>query len=277
MKAIFILAQKELRDGLRNRWVAMSIAVLTVLSLSLYLLGSAATGSTQADSLAVTLVNLVSLSVYLLPLIALMLSFDTLVGEFERGTMLLLAAYPIARWQIVMGKFLGHMFILLLAILISCGSVAVIIALTSESDITTQAWLAYGLMMASSWLLGGVFVALGYCISAFVRERTTAVGAAVGLWLSLVVLYDLALLGALLADEEQAISEQLLTTLLLLNPTDAYRVFNLTATEGISQIVGLTEIAASAGINPGVALLVLGAWTVTAILATIAMLYRREL
>jgi Cu-processing system permease protein len=276
MRAIFILAQKEWRDGLRNRWIAMSILVLTVLSLTLYLLGSAATGTTKVDSLAVTLVNLVSLSVYLLPLIALMLSFDALAGEFERGTMLLLAAYPVARWQIVMGKFVGHMLILLLAILISCGSIALIIVLTAD-DSAASDWLAYGLMMASSWLLGGVFIALGYFISILVRERATAVGAAVGLWLLLVVLYDLALLGALLADAEQQISEQLLTTLLLANPTDAYRVFNLTATESISQIVGLADLAASSVTNPGVPLLVLGAWLLAALLSTIALLYRREL
>lgn len=275
MKALWILAQKEVRDGLRNRWVAVSILLLTALSLAMYFLGSAATGSTKVDSLAITLVNLVSLSVYLLPLIALMLSFDALVGEFERGTMLLLAAYPIARWQIVAGKFLGHMLILLLAILISYGGTVLIITLTSDD--VTQNWIAYGLMMASSWLLGGVFVGLGYFISAIVRERATAVGAAVGLWLVLVVLYDLALLGALLADAEQAISEQVLTTLLMLNPTDAYRVFNLTSTEGISQAVGLADIAANSGIASGVPLLVLGAWVLAAMLATTWMFYRREL
>ena len=277
MKALWILAQKEVRDGLRNRWVAVSILLLTALSLAMYFLGSAATGSTKVDSLAITLVNLVSLSVYLLPLIALMLSFDALVGEFERGTMLLLAAYPIARWQIVAGKFLGHMLILLLAILISYGGTVLIITLTSDD--VTQNWIAYGLMMASSWLLGGVFVGLGYLISAIVRERATAVGAAVGLWLVLVVLYDLALLGALLADAEQAISEQVLTTLLMLNPTDAYRVFNLTSTEGISQAVGLADIAANSGIASGVPLplLVLGAWVLAAMLATTWMFYRREL
>ena len=275
MKALWILAQKEVRDGLRNRWVAVSILLLTALSLAMYFLGSAATGSTKVDSLAITLVNLVSLSVYLLPLIALMLAFDALVGEFERGTMLLLAAYPIARWQIVAGKFLGHMLILLLAILISYGGTVLIITLTIDD--VTQNWVAYGLMMASSWLLGGVFVGLGYLISAIVRERATAVGAAVGLWLVLVVLYDLALLGALLADAEQAISEQVLTTLLMLNPTDAYRVFNLTSTEGISQAVGLADIAANSGIASGVPLLVLGAWLLAAMLATTWMFYRREL
>ena len=66
MKALWILAQKEVRDGLRNRWVAVSILLLTALSLAMYFLGSAATDSTKVDSLAITLVNLVNLSVYLL-------------------------------------------------------------------------------------------------------------------------------------------------------------------------------------------------------------------
>jgi len=274
MNTVVILAQKEIRDGLRNRWVAVSIALLTLLSLSLYLLGSAATGVTGADSLTVTVVSLVSLGVYLLPLIALMLSFDALVGEFERGTMLLLAAYPVARWQIVVGKFVGHMVILLLAILISCGSVALLIVFSS--DASGDAWIAYAVMMASSWLLGGVFIALGYLISVLVRERATAVGAAVAVWLALVVLYDLLLLGALVADEEQVIGEQTLIALLLANPTDAFRLFNLTATEQVTLSAGLADVAASAGINAVVPLLLLGAWVVAALSATIMLLYRRE-
>jgi Cu-processing system permease protein len=275
MKALWILALKEVRDGLRNRWVAMTILVLAALSLVVYLLGSAATGTTKADSLAVTLVNLVSLSVYLLPLIALMLSFDTLVGEFEQGTMLLLATYPITRWLIVVGKFLGHMLILLLAILLGCGLTALLIFLTSDNS--PQNWAAYGWMMASTWLLGGVFIALGYSISAFVRERATAVGAAVGLWLVLVVLYDLALLGVLLADEAQAMSQQVLATLLVSNPTDAYRLFNLTSAEGVSQIVGLADVAAQAGVGQLVPVLVLTLWMFAGLAASIALLYRREI
>jgi len=275
MRTIAILALKEVRDGLRNRWIATTILALTALSLSLYFLGSAPVGTAKVDGLTATLVNLVSLSVYLLPLIALMLSFEALVGEFERGTMLLLLTYPIARWQLIVGKFLGHMLILFLAILVGYGSVALIIALTSDS--TVQNWLAYGMMMASSWLLGGVFVALGYFISVLVRERATAVGLAVGLWLSLVVLYDLALLGVLLADDEQGISQQVLATLLLANPTDAYRIFNLTSAAGASQMTGLADLAAKTGIVQGVPLLVLGAWVLAGLLASIVMLYRREI
>lgn len=275
MKVIAILALKEVRDGLRNRWVATTILILTALSLSLYFLGSAPVGTTKVDSLEATLVSLVSLSVYLLPLIALMLSFEALVSEFERGTMLLLLTYPVARWQLIIGKFLGHMLILLLAIVVGYGSVALIIALNDDN--AAQSWLAYGIMMASSWLLGGVFVAFGYFISISVRERATGMAVAIGLWLSLVVLYDLALLGALVADEKQVIGQQMLAVLIIANPTDAYRVFNLTSSDSVSQITGLAEVAAKAGIVQGVPLLMLGAWLLAGLAATIILFYRREI
>ena len=41
---------------------------------------------------------------------------------------------------------------------------------------------------------------------------------------------------AVSAQQQQAIIEQVLTTLLVANPTDAYRVLNLTAVEGVSQV-----------------------------------------
>ena len=104
MRMIWVLALKELRDGLRNRWVAAAIILLGTLALALSLLGSAPTGSVRVSALDITVINLASLSVYLIPLIALMLSFDALVGEFERGTMLLLLTYPITRRQVKIGR-----------------------------------------------------------------------------------------------------------------------------------------------------------------------------
>ena len=55
-----------------------------------------------------------------------MLSFDALVGEFERGTMMLLLTYPVTRWQVIMGKFLGHVLILFVAILLGYGGAILI-------------------------------------------------------------------------------------------------------------------------------------------------------
>src|SRR5690606_17764171 len=81
------IALHELRIGLRNRWVAATTVVLAALALSLALLGSAPTGIVKTDPVAVVVVSLSSLTILLVPLIALMLSFDAIVGEHERGTL----------------------------------------------------------------------------------------------------------------------------------------------------------------------------------------------
>jgi len=274
MSAILVIAGKEIQDGLRNRWIASAIVLLTTISLALYFLGSAPGGSIRASSLDVTVVSLASLSVYLIPLIALMLSYDTLVGEFERGTMLLLLTYPLARWQVVIGKFCGHMMILLSAIVIGYGATALVIAVTGND---VENWQAYLMMMASSWMLGGVFIALGYTISVFVQERATAAGAAIGVWLIGVVLYDLGLMGLLLADQEQRIGEGLFSTLIIANPTDAYRIFNLTGFESTRQVAGLSDIGANAAVNPGLLLAVMAVWLLVPLVVTILRFRKREL
>jgi Cu-processing system permease protein len=275
VRAIRIIAAKEIRDGLRNRWIAATIVLLAALALALYFLGSAPTGTVKASALDISVVSLASLTVYLIPLIALMLSFEAFVGEFERGTMLLLLTYPVARWQVVAGKFIGHVAILAMAILVGYGSVAIMIAMTADGN--TQGWQAYLAMMASSLLLGSIFIGLGYVVSVLVRERATAAGAAIGLWLVFVVLYDLVLLGVLLADKGQAIGEQLVAMLMLINPTDAYRIFNLTASEGVSQMAGMTGLVVAGGSNSATMIAVMCVWAILPLVLTAVLFQRREL
>jgi Cu-processing system permease protein len=270
VRAIRIIAAKEIRDGLRNRWIAATIVLLAALALALYFLGSAPTGTVKASALDISVVSLASLTVYLIPLIALMLSFEAFVGEFERGTMLLLLTYPVARWQVVAGKFIGHVAILAMAILVGYGSVAIMIAMTADGN--TQGWQAYLAMMASSLLLGSIFIGLGYVVSVLVRERATAAGAAIGLWLVFVVLYDLVLLGVLLADKGQAIGEQLVAMLMLINPTDAYRIFNLTASEGVSQMAGMTGLVVAGGSNSATMIAVMCVWAILPLVLTAVLL-----
>jgi Cu-processing system permease protein len=275
MSIIWTLALKELRDGFRNRWVAAAIILLAILALSLSILGSAPTGSVSISALDIRVISLASLSVYLIPLIALMLSYDALVGEFERGTMMLLLAYPVTRWQIIMGKFLGHLLILLIAILLGYGGTMVILTLLTDSG--SEGWQAYAVMMASSLVLGAVFIALGYLVSVLVRERATAVGAAIGLWLVFVVLYDLLLFGLLTMDEEQKIGQQLFSMLMLVSPTDTYRVLNLSLFEGVSEAAGIAGVASEAGLGATLLLSSMRAWIILPLGATLLVFQRREL
>jgi Cu-processing system permease protein len=276
MKMLWIIALKELRDGIRNRWIAAAIILLGTLALALSLLGSAPTGSIRASSLDIMVINLANLSVYLIPLIALMLSYDSLVAEFERGTMLLLLTYPIARWQVIMGKFVGHSLILFIAIFIGYGGAVLILLASGQLDIV--GWQAYLSMMLSSLLLGCVFIALGYLLSILVKERATAAGSAIALWLIFVVLYDLLLFGLLLLDEQQRISQQLLSILMLASPTDSYRLINLSLFENVRQASGITALVAeNAGLSAGLLSGVMLLWLFVPLVAVLLIFQRREL
>lgn len=275
MTLLWTLALKELRDGLRNRWIAAAIILLGALALALSLLGSAPTGSVRVSDLDITVISLASLSVYLIPLIALMLSFDALVGEFERGTMMLLLTYPVSRWQVIMGKFLGHVLILFIAIFAGYGGAFLIMILFTGGG--TEGWQAYGMMMFSSLILGAVFIALGYLVSVLVKERATAAGMAIGLWLVFVVLYDLLLFGALLLDKEQVIGQQLFSMLMLISPTDSYRIFNLSLFEGVSQAAGIAGIASEAGMSSSLLISVMLLWVIVPLIGTLLVFQRREL
>ena len=274
MSIVWTLALKELRDGFRNRWVAAAVIVLAILALALSILGSAPTGSVRVSELDIRVISLASLSVYLIPLIALMLSYDALVGEFERGTMMLLLAYPVTRWQIILGKFLGHVMILMIAILAGYGGTVLILTLATGGGI--EGWQAYAAMMASSLVLGAVFIALGYFVSVIVRERATAVGAAIGLWLVFVVLYDLLLFGLLTMDEEQKIGQQLFSMLMLVSPTDTYRVLNLSLFEGVSEAAGIAGVASEAGLGATLLVSSMLVWIVLPLGATVLIFQRRE-
>ena len=102
------------------------------------------------------------------------------------------------------------------------------------------AWKPFALLIVASVLLGAAFLAMGYLISAKVKERGTAAGIAIGVWLFFVVIFDMALLGILVADSKQAITAPMLETILLFNPADVYRLLNLTGYENTA-MYGLTK------------------------------------
>ncbi|MBD9373753.1 ABC transporter permease [Rhizobium sp. ARZ01] len=275
MKNVLIIARKEIREGLRNRWVLGATLLLAALALTLTSLGSAPTGNVGVNKLDVVIVSLSSLTIFLVPLIALLLSHDAIVGEMERGTMLLLLSYPIGRNQVILGKFLGHIAILSFATLCGYGAAALALAITG-ADIDAASWWAFLNMLGSSVLLGAVFVAIGYLASAIVSERSTAGGIAIGIWLLFVLIYDMALLGALVAARGHAIPSGLLDAVLLFNPTDAYRMLNLGSGEA-SALSGLGGVAEHSGLNAAMLVAALAAWTVVPLALAAAVFSRREL
>ena len=273
MTAVTAIAGREVLAGIRNRWMLAASLLLGVLALTLAFVGSTPAGPVAASRLAITVVSLSSLSVFLVPLIGLLVSYDTLVGEVERGTMPLLMTYPVTRWRIVLGKFAGQVAILAIATVIGFGVAALITGLGEGGD--AEAWRAFGVMVGGSILLGAAFIALGTLFSAVVAERGTAAGASAAAWLVFVVLFDMALLAILVADEGQVVSGDLFRVLLLLNPTDVYRMLTLAGSETVGALSGMAGVSAEAAFGHALLLPVMVLW-IAAPLALAGLLFGRK-
>lgn len=260
MNNILTVARKEIQEGRRNRWVLATTLLLAGLALTLTFLGSAPTGNVGVNQLDVVIVSLSSLAIFLLPLIALLLSHDAIVGESERGTLILLLSYPVGRSEIVIGKFLGHLSILAFSTLIGFGAAAVALV-ASGTVISPASWRAFATMLGASILLGAVFLSIGYLISTLVRERSTAGGVAIGIWLFFVLIYDMALLGGLVAAQGRSVPALLLDGLLLANPTDAYRLLNL-GSGAASALSGMGGVAAGSSLSAPILTVALLLWAI---------------
>lgn len=277
MKQIVIVAAKELTDGMRNRWVLIVTALMAALALVLTLLGSTPAGTTKIDALAVTIVSLSSLSIFFVPLIALLLSYDAVVAEEERGTLLLLLSYPLARWHVIAGKFCGHFILLSFSIVVGFGIAGLAIGLNSQQAFAEQSWAGFFWLIGSSTLLGAIFLALGLAASAIVRERGTAAGAAIGIWLLFVLVYDLGLIGLLASSAGQNLSDGLITGLLLANPTDIYRMLNLTGSAEAAALSAMTGLTGPNAIPAPVLTVLLCAWIAVPLAAACLLFGRRKL
>ena len=254
-RQVLTLAFKEFRDRLRNRWVLAVALVFAVFSLVITYAGGAQQGAVGLRSLEFTVTSLVSLVIYLVPLIALLLGFDAIVGERERGSLDLLLAYPITRSELLLGKYLGLALALALAMLAGLAAVGGMLV----SQFGTRALFHYGGFVASALLMGLAFLSLAVLVSVLAKDRTRASGAAIVLWFLFVLVFDLALLGVLVATAGRYGGE-IFPYLLLLNPTDVFRILNVFSAEDVRSAYGLVSVVPPVLLRLDVLAAVMAGW-----------------
>ena len=193
LKQIGVIAGKEFWDRIRNRWVLAVALVFTAFALVIAYFGAAQQGAVGFRSIELTIASLVSLVIYLIPLIALVLGFDAIVGERERGSLDLLLSMPITRLELILGKYFGLSAALAFSTVAGFGLVGVLLS----AQLDTNALFHYAGFMFSSVLLGMAFLSLAVMISVFASDRTRASGLAIAMWFFFVLVFDLLLLGAL--------------------------------------------------------------------------------
>ena len=191
---IVIVARKELRDAVRNRWFLLYAGVFAVLAVALSFLsslGASAYGQVGYGRTAAVLVNLVALIV---PLMALNVGASSIAGERERGTLAYLLAQPLDRGELLLGKFLGLAMALAAALAGGFGVSAAALAIANARGDAGS----FATLVALSMVLALAMLAVGLLVSSFAPRASMAAGIAIALWLAFVLLTDLGLMGGTL-------------------------------------------------------------------------------
>lgn len=262
MHNILTVARKEFRDGFRNRWIIAITGIFAALALAIAYFGAVTAGRVGFTSFGATIASLTTLGSFVIPLISLLIAYDTIVGEADGGTLQLLLAYPLSRAELATGKFLGHSTVLATAIIAGFGVAVAAYQIMMPEVRTLAAWAAIGTFMLSASMLGASFVGFACLISVFAREKARAAGLALLTWFLLVVLFDLVLLAVLVISGGNEIERSIFPYLLMLNPIDVFRLINLIGLgAGAGNAVFLAMTAGHA-YNVGVLFAALVVWLV---------------
>lgn len=234
---IGVIASKEFWDRIRNRWVLAVAVIFTIFALVIAYFGAAQQGSVGFRGMDITIASLVSLVIYLVPLIALILGYDAIVGERERGSLELLLSMPITRFELLMGKFVGLAAALAISTLAGFGLAGVLLSY----QLGAVALYHYIGFMLSAILLGMAFLSIAIMVSVMANDRMRASGMAIGLWFFYVLVYDLLLLGILVLSQKR-FSLGFFPILLYLNPADIFRILNVFGFEEVRKLYGLATV-----------------------------------
>jgi Cu-processing system permease protein len=221
MRTTAKIVRYELRDVARSRSLIAYAVFFLLVTETLLRFG----GGARA---ALSLMNVVLL---LIPLVSVV--FGTMYLYHAREFTELLLAQPVRRTQLFVGQFLGLAIPLSAAFAVGLG-VPFAVRFRDES---AQAG-TLGVIALCGVVLTFVFTAFAAVIAARIDDRVKGIGAAIGLWLGLTVLYDGVVMIGLTVFSDYPLERPALAAMLA-NPIDLARLLILLRLD-VSALMGYT-------------------------------------
>ena len=124
---------------------------------------------------------------YVLSLIVLLFTFDSISGERERGTLRLMLANPMPRHTVLIGKFLGALFSISIPFTLAVLINLFVISASVDVHLDAEAWRRLSIIFIVAVLYAGLFIALGLLVSARVRQSAVSLVILLLTWVTFVV------------------------------------------------------------------------------------------
>lgn len=231
MRAMGILARREMRGTLRIRWFWLQSLAFGGLSAGLAWMTAAVSLGTAVPGYSRTAAGLVNLALLTVPLMGLVAGAVSLAGERERHTLGFLLAQPVTRRELFFGKFLGVGAALAAGLLLSFGAAGA--ALGWQGHAVPAPGFAG--LVGLTILLSLAALSAGLLISALARQVSSALAAALLAWFAATFLADLGLMGTAVIGRLPA---RTLLAAAMLNPVQVYKIAALGLLQPSLDILG---------------------------------------
>ncbi|WP_211750337.1 ABC transporter permease subunit [Paenibacillus sp. Marseille-Q4541] len=216
MRNMVQIARREIKMGFRNPWSYSFLTLFTIFSLSLMLIHS----QNIVEGYSGVTGSMLTLVLYLLPLMTLFIGSFSLTGEKEDGSWKLLSTYPISTLSFILGKYVGISAVLLTIVAFGYGLMGVISGLTDNS-IAFKTFFLFIIFSAGLILL---FLSLALIVGSLSKNRWQALTISVSIWFFTVIGWQ-TLLIAFLGLLPYLWVKPVLITLTILNPAELIRLF----------------------------------------------------
>lgn len=270
--ALFEICRRELRDALSSRWFLLYSLVFAGLGVGVSYVSASSVAGSGLAGFGRTTAGLINLVLLIVPLMALTAGAGAVASDRERGVLLYLLAQPVARWEVLLGKYLALALAMLASVAIGFGVCASVLAWHDSATDPAKILLLAGLTV----LLALSMLSVGVLVSTLVRRTSVAVGTAVFLWLVFVLGTDLGLMAGVTALD---LSIETLFGLSLATPLQVFKMWSLQAVDASLDVLGPSGLYAQetlAGSVSQLFLMSLAAWIVTPLVLAGVVFSRRS-
>jgi ABC-type transport system involved in multi-copper enzyme maturation permease subunit len=200
-----LIAAKEFGDRFRSGWVIACVVVwLGAIGLTSFL-GLLQIGRIGAQGYERTVISLLSLVQYLVPLLGLLLGHDLIVSENEERTLRLVLAGGVSRTRLLLGKFFGGCLTLTVPLALGFAIAGTVIGWAAKD----KGFAPFLKLALSGMVLGIVFLGIGLTISTFSRTRVQSLVAALLAWCFFVFVFDLIALSMIISTKAPAAAQEI--------------------------------------------------------------------
>lgn len=252
------VARKDVRDSARAKSVWLLAGLFLLLFLGLTYLVPRLAGDEFADFLTVS----GGVVVMVLPLVAIVLGYKSVITERESGTIALLLSLPHSRRDVVIGKFVGRSVVLAVPTAIGLVVAAPLVA-TRYSSFDPLHYLGFAL---ATIVYGLAFLALAIALSLSTTASRRVTTAAFGAYVALVMFWGsvidfLVLLLFRFQSDPLSNPPSWATFAKLLDPGTAYS-YVLSDVIGTGVVTPVAALGSQWYTEPPMAVVVLLAWLV---------------